>query len=86
MSQKLFCSYYQAYVKPQTGWFVVAILKSFDHLCFDRTINVENSIFEFFVPEELEQYFVEVMQWMEAEGYTARLQKMENRLKTEDFV
>lgn len=86
MSQKLFCSYFQAYVKPQTGWFVVAALKSFDHLCFDRTVNVEESIFEFFVPAEYEHHFIEVMKWMEEQGYVGRLQKMENRLIHETIV
>ncbi len=80
MSQKLFCIYYQAYVKPQMGWFVVAALKSFDHLCFDRTIDVERSIFEFYLPEEHEETFLQVMEWMEDEGYVGDVKKMENRL------
>jgi len=86
MSSKLFSSYYQAYVKPQTCWFVVAALKSFDHLCFDRTIDVEKSIFEFFVSEQYEATFLEIMKWMEEGGYVGDIKKLPNRLITEDFV
>lgn len=86
MSQKLFCSYFQAHVKPQTGWFVVAALKSFDHLCFDRTVDVGASIFEFFVPEIYEPTFLDIMKWMEENGYVADIKRLPNRLLTEDVV
>ena len=86
MPQKIFCSYYQAYVKPQTGWFVVAALKSFDHLCFDRTVDVEASIFEFFVPEQYEPTFLDIMKWMEESGYVGEIKKLPNRLMTETTV
>lgn len=80
MPSKLFCAYFQAHVKPNMGWFVVAALKSFDHLCFDRTIDVERSIFEFYVPEQYEKTFLGIMAWMEKEGYVSGVVKMENRL------
>lgn len=86
MPQKLFCSYYQAYVVPQTGWFVVAALKSFDHLAFDRTVDVNGSIFEFFVPEAYEPTFLSIMKWMEENGYVRDVQKLPNRLITETIV
>lgn len=76
----MYCSYYQAHVKKETGWFVVGILKSFEHMMFDRTVNVENSIFEFFVSPAAEQYFLQVMTYLEQEGYISDLKKLPNRL------
>lgn len=80
MQQKLYCSYFQAHVKPATGWFVVAALKSFDHLCFDRTVDVAASIFEFYVPESFETTFLDIMHWMQDQGYVSDIKKLPNRL------
>lgn len=76
----MYCIYYQAYVVPSHGWFVVAILKSFDHMLFDRTIDVENSIFEFFVAPRAENVFLEVMENLALQGYISNLIKKDNRL------
>jgi len=76
----MFCSYYQAHVQPQKAWFVVAILKSFEHMLFDRTLDVGNSIFEFYVSPSAEPYFLEVMAYMQQQGYVLDLKKLPNRL------
>lgn len=76
----LYSLYYQASVVRTTSWFVVAILKSFDHVSLDRTIDVQNSIFEFFVPHAMEAHFLEIMNELIKQGYVFNLQKMENRL------
>jgi hypothetical protein len=73
--------YYQAHVVPQTAWYLTAVMRSFEHLAFDRTIDVKNSIFEFFVPSDLELYFLEIMNSLQAEGYIQNLQKLSNRLE-----
>lgn len=52
-----YCSYYQAHIKRPYCWFLVAVLRSFEHVAFDRTIDKNNSIFEFFVPHDTEKYF-----------------------------
>ena len=56
-----FSSYYQAQVKPSQTWYFVAILRSFEHMVFDRTFNVTQGIFEFFVPPDTEKYFLQVI-------------------------
>lgn len=78
-----YCSYYQATIARRESLYFVALLHSYDHLSFDRTFDVENSIFEFFVPESTESYFLEVMAELEKAGYVSDLKKMENRLAQE---
>lgn len=73
--------YYQVHVIRKTAWFVSAVLKSFDHLCFDRTYDVENSIFEFLVPADNEKAFLEIMQYLQKENKIADLKKLPNRFK-----
>lgn len=77
------CVYYQAWVKPSECWYLTAILRSYEHLAFDRTIDVENSIFEFFVPEMMVPFFENVMKEFEIQGIIKDLQRKENRLKLE---
>ncbi len=74
------CSYYQAHVVPRDAWFFVGILRSFEHLCFDRTLDVQKSIFEFFVPTDMEHSFVTFMNYFQQQGIIADLKKLPNRL------
>jgi hypothetical protein len=74
------CVYYQAHVVPQEAWFFVGVLRSFEHLCFDRTLEKERSIFEFFVPSELEASFVHLMTYFQNRGIVVDLKKLPNRL------
>jgi len=75
--------YYQAYVDPAHGWFFVGVLRSLEHVAFDRTLTVETSLFEFFVPLETEQYFLDVMHYFEREHIISDLKKFPNRLAQE---
>jgi len=75
-----YCMYYQAYVERSRCWFVVALLKSYEHMSFDRTIDNETSRFEFFVPSSTEQYFLEVMEHLSKIGLVSGLEKLSNRL------
>jgi len=86
MNQKKLCLYYQAHVDKKMTWFVVATLKSQENIQFDRTINAEKSIFEFFVPAEVESQFLIVIHKLIETGYVSNLQKMENRLSKEELV
>jgi hypothetical protein len=74
------CSYYQAHIVRSKVWFVAAVLRSFEHLVFERTIDKENSIIEFFVPQDVEKYFLEVMHYFEQQAIVVGLQKLTNRL------
>jgi len=76
----LYCNYYQARVCPKECWFLTGILRSFEHLAFDRTIDAKTSTFEFFVPEGNDEHFVQLMHYFEKEGIVTGLIKMPNRL------
>jgi hypothetical protein len=80
MQTKKSSIYYQATVERALCWFVVACLKTYDHLCFDRTIDVETSRFEFFVPADMEQDFLCVMHYFQQQNLVSGLCKMPNRL------
>jgi hypothetical protein len=79
-----YCSYYQATISRRECWFFVAILHSYDHLSFDRTLDIENSVFEFFVPESTESEFLNVIQEMTDRGLVSDFKKLPNRLVAED--
>jgi len=76
----LYCSYYQACIQREMCWFVTASLRSYEHVAFDRTLDVATSLFEFFVPTTMEPYFLEVMSYFEKEGIVSDLVKLPNRL------
>ena len=79
--KEMYCSYYQAHLVPSTVWFVVSILKSFEHMAFDRAFDVEQSIFEFFVVPAAEPTFLAVMEYMQSKGYISYYKKLPNRLQ-----
>ena len=62
----------------------MSILKSFDHLCFDRTLDAKTGLFEFFVPCEQEALFLKIMQYFEKQGVVRDIKKMVNRCKSEE--
>ncbi len=76
----MYCAYYQAYVKESECWFLVAVLRSFEHLAFDRTVDKEKSIFEFFVPEANERIFLELMEFFKQAEVVKQFEKLPNRL------
>lgn len=75
-----YCLYYQAQVAEKNQWFLVAVLRSFEHLAFDRTLDKEQGIFEFFVPVDNVDAFREVMEYFTDQGIVKDLQKLPNRL------
>jgi len=76
-----FCVYYQAHVVKEQCWFMAATLRSFEHLAFDRTIDVASSTFEFFVPQGLEGHFLGIMAHYTSIGIVLNLTKLPNRLE-----
>ena len=76
-----YCEYYQAHVKREGCGMLVSVLRSFEHLVFDRTIDKANSIFEFYVPTSQEATFLEVMRYFQDAGIVVDLMKKENRLR-----
>lgn len=81
-----YCEYYQAHVKREGCGMLVSVLRSFEHVAFDRTIDKAASIFEFFVPAGQEATFLEIMAYFQKEGLVVDLIKKENRLKNPDEV
>ena len=81
MQQKQnYCQYYQAHVNRQQAWFFVAVVRSYEHMMFDRTVDTELSIFEFFVPKDAESDFLKVMKKLEEVGIVWDVRKLDNRL------
>jgi hypothetical protein len=80
-----YCSYFQALVTKKDTWFFVATLRSYEHLAFDRTCDVATGCFEFFVPENNEELFLKLMKHYEQMGIVQNIQKLPNRLVTEEF-
>jgi len=78
--ESLYCSYYQAHVQRELSLYVVAALRSYEHLAFDRTLDPETSLFEFFVPASTEKYFLTLMDYLQSEGFIYDLKKVSNRL------
>jgi hypothetical protein len=76
----MYSVYYQAQIQREQVWFITAVLRSYEHLAFDRTLDVQNSIFEFFVSPENEQYFIELFNYFKKQGIVTYLEKLPNRL------
>ena len=81
----VYCSYFQATVSKKETWFFVATLRSNEHLMFDRTFDVEQGIFEFFVPCDNVARFINIMRYYEQQGIIRDFKELPNRLITEDF-
>lgn len=81
-----YCIYYQAKVKEKDCWYLVALLRSCEHLAFDRTLDTSESIFEFFVPYENEAEFINLMEYFIKNNIISNLKKVENRLKNPDAL
>lgn len=80
MTRSLYCVYYQAYVQSSYCWFLVGVLRSFEHMAFDRTLDKSQSLFEFFVPLGQQEHFLELMQYFIEQGIVTSFQLKTNRL------
>lgn len=77
------CLYYQAHLEKKDCWFFVAVLRSFEHLSFDRTLDKKTSLFEIFVTPSQQQLFEEIMAAFEKYGVVLDFKKLPNRLLVE---
>lgn len=82
----MYCTYYQARIIEKECWFLVAVMRSFEHVSFDRTVDKTTSTFEFFVPPLFEETFLEIMEALRKEGVVVSLERLENRLKDPQAV
>ena len=76
----MYSVYYQAQVQRENVWFLTAILRSYEHLAFDRTLDTKNSIFEFFVSPGSEQHFLELFDYFIKNNIVTYVEKLPNRL------
>ncbi len=80
LNYKKYCRYYRAHVIREQAWFFVAIVRSYEHMMFDRTFDTKTSVFEFFVPIDMEKRFLDLMTILINQGVVENLQSHENRL------
>jgi hypothetical protein len=75
--------YYQATVYRSQTWQLVAILKSFEYLAFDRalekSLSDQLSLFEFFVPHLLNNEFIDLMNYFKINGIVQDYIMLNNR-------
>ena len=84
MSEIAYSAYYQVSVNKSKGWFFVGILRSYENVAFDRTLDKETSLFEVFVAPHSEAEFLDVMQLLANRQVITNLKKLPNRLQTKD--
>ncbi len=75
--------YYTASIKRERAWLLSSVMRGTEHVAFDRCIDKEGAVFEFFVPQDTEAIFLQAMDYLKKEGVLLTLQKKENRLFTE---
>lgn len=80
MFNTIYSCYYQVYIDKSRGWFFVGILRSFENMAFDRTLDKENALFEIFVAPDYEQDFLDVMQRMQDHKVVITWQRLPNRM------
>lgn len=83
---KNYCLYYKAETDRSRGWLLSSIVRGTEHMCFDRCLDKQNAIFEFFVPEKMEKTFLQVMGYLKKEKVVFSLEKKDNRLIHEDLI
>lgn len=79
MNNPLYCLYYTAKVERKRCWLLTSILRGTEHVVFDRSLDPQESTFEFFVPEAMEPVFLALMEYMYKQGVVDDLKKLPNR-------
>jgi len=80
MPNQNYSCYYQANIEKSKGWFFVGILRSYENMAFDRTLDKETALFEIFVPKDLQAEFLALMQVMTDRKIVSNLRELPNRL------
>lgn len=84
--QNRYCCYYKAHIVREQAWFFVAIMRSYEHIAFDRTLDKQESVFEFFVPSDSTSTFLRVMNKLMQQGIVKEMHQEENRLLHSNLV
>lgn len=78
--------YYQAKVQKELCWLVTSTMRFCEHVAFDRTVEKDDSIFEFFVAPDMETEFLDVAHKLLKRRVFLDLQKLPNRLIDTEIV
>jgi hypothetical protein len=78
--------YYQARVQKELCWIVTSSVRFCEHVAFDRAVDKDESIFEFFVAPDMEVEFLDVAHKLLKKGIFLDLQKLPNRLIDSDVI
>lgn len=78
--------YYQAHIQKELSWLLTSAIRFSEHVAFDRTVDKQESIFEFYVAPDLEDVFLDIMKKLAVKNVVLRLEKMPNRLMYEEIV
>ena len=84
--EQLYCQYFQANLLREKIWFVVGALKSQENLCFDRALDKQTNLFEFFVPIKCVPEFLRCMHYFQDLGYLFNLEQKTNRVQLEGKI
>lgn len=84
MQTEHYSAYFQAFIPPAASWFVTGALRSCEYMAFDRTLDVQGHIYEFFVPHCLVEDFVRLMNEFQQQGLVVDLKQLPNRLMTQE--
>jgi hypothetical protein len=74
------CLYYHATVDRTRTWFVVGIFRNEDHVAFERTLEEDHTVVEFFVPPQQETEFLAILGRLQRLGYVFDYKKLPNRM------
>lgn len=77
----MYCSYYHVRFVKKFIWFVVGVLRAEDNVVFERALDSDPEIFEFFVPPGREPEFLSLMDCLSKKGYVLSLEARPNRFK-----
>ena len=75
-----YSSYYQVHVQKEFSWIVTSYMRFHEHVAFDRTLDKQEAIFEFFVAPDLEDVFLEAANKLLKKKIFLDVQKLPNRM------
>ncbi len=73
------CIYYQARLVREKIWFVVGTLRAETNLVFERALENDRTMFEFFVPPQNDDDFLAFMDILAKRGCIVTFEKKKNR-------
>lgn len=75
-----YCIYYHAFLKRESIWLITGILRNEDHWVFDRTLDKNKDLLEFFVAPAYKDMFENYMEFFKEKGLVYEYYSLPNRL------